>query len=349
MKNHYLAAALMGTMVFAASAGTLDQDIPALLAQHKIASVSFATIEHGKIGIVAAYGMQSAGVPATTQSLYNIASLTKPLTAETVLRAASAGKFTLDEPFAPTWTDPDLAGDPRSKLLTSRIALSHRTGFPNWRDKQGLRFMHDPGTTYGYSGEGFEYVARFAEKRLGQTLDVAGQDLVFGPAGMKSSTYIAQPWFAGRVAVPHDAAGKALKPTMIERANAADLVYTTPRDYAAFMVDVLNDRGLSPAIAAERSRMQTDRHAEACQGKVAAACPREIGFGLGWEIYKFDSGTIMMHTGRDEGVFTLAYLDRTSGDGAVIFTNSADGHKIMLPLLERLHANAEFYKFLSAQ
>jgi hypothetical protein len=57
----------------------------------------------------------------------------------------------------------------------------------------------------------------------------------------------------------------------------------------------------------------------------------------------------MMHTGKDEGVFTFAYLNRTRRDGVVIFTNSDNGYKIILPLLDRLHTSPEFLRFLRGQ
>src|SRR6202161_3484933 len=83
------------------------------------------------------YGEQSRGVPATTKTLYNMASLTKPVTAETVLRLASAGKLSLNESMSPFWLDPDIRDDPWSKLLTPRLCLSHQTGFANWRGMTG--------------------------------------------------------------------------------------------------------------------------------------------------------------------------------------------------------------------
>lgn len=143
---------------------SLSVSIPEVLASTHVASVSFAEIVNGRVTIAEAFGEQSLGVPATTSTLYNIASMTKPISAEIILRLASQGRLSLDEPMYLYWTDPDIANDERRKLLTPRLVLSHRTGFPNWRRETGgrLAFIRTPGTAYGYSGEGFEYVARFA-------------------------------------------------------------------------------------------------------------------------------------------------------------------------------------------
>ena len=144
--------------------------IPELLRNQHVASVSFAKIEHGKTVLAEAYGEAGPGVPASNTTVYNIASMSKPISAEVILRLASAGRLSLDEPMFPYWVDPDLAADPRAKLLTARMALDHQTGFPNWRRETGgkLAFLHDPGAGFHYSGEGYQYVARFAEKKTGR-------------------------------------------------------------------------------------------------------------------------------------------------------------------------------------
>ncbi len=87
----------------------------------------------------------------------------------------------------PVWTDPDIAYDERRNLLTPRICLTHQTGFANWRSMTGskLTFTFPPGTRYGYSGEGFEYLARFMEKKTGLSLDQQAKQLVFDPLGMR--------------------------------------------------------------------------------------------------------------------------------------------------------------------
>ena len=104
------------------------------LKESDVPSVAVAYIKDGKVAWTAVYGEQSPGVPATEKTLYNLASLTKPITAETVLRLASAGKLSLDESMSPFWLDPDIKDDPWSKLLTPRLCLSHQTGFANWRE-----------------------------------------------------------------------------------------------------------------------------------------------------------------------------------------------------------------------
>lgn len=333
-----------------AAKAILDRDMPGLLVRAAVPSVSIAQIKGGRVVLTAAYGMQGAGTLATPDTLYNIASLTKPLTAEVILRLASKGGLSLDEPMYPVWTDPDIAGDERRKLLTLRRVLSHQSGFPNWRDhKTGLAFLRAPGEGWGYSGEGYVYAARFIEKKTGVAFEDLANTYLFDPTGMRSTAYTDRPWFAGRIAPPTDAAGRPLKPLIASRYIAADLVYATAGDYAAFMTGVLKNQGLSAVIAKERGRIQVSTKASACEGARMASCPRDEGFGLGWLVLDFDEAKLLMHTGSDAGISTFAYLDLASGDGAVILTNSENGAKIVPPILDRLGARAVFQRYLKAQ
>jgi len=327
----------------------LDREVPRLLTENNVPSVSIARIEGSQLVFAAAYGTQSAGVPATTKTLYNIASMTKPISAEVVLRLASEGRLTLDEPMYVYWTDPDIAGDERRKQLTARLALSHRTGFPNWRRQTGgvLTFKQEPGT-YGYSGEGYEYVARFAEKKAAGEFETLAQKLVLEPAGMTDTAYTERPWFEGRIAVPVDAQGKPLKPAIAHHWLASDLLYTTPSDYAKFVLGVMRNEGQNDAIAKERIRIQVSRKADEC-AKKPAVCPDDLGFGLGWEVFKFHDATYLMHTGKDDGVFTLGYINMTDRDATILFTNGENGAKLVLPILDAIGKDRELVELLRSQ
>lgn len=333
------------------SASDRKEAIPELLRREHVTSVSFAQITGGKTTLAEAYGAQSAGVAVSTATLYNIASMSKPISAEVLLRLASKGRLSLDEPMYRYWIDPDLADDARAKVLTPQIALDHQTGFANWRRETGgkLAFRRDPGTGFGYSGEGYQYVARFAEKRTGEPFESLAQNLIFDPAGMKHTAYTRRAWMDGHIAEPTDKDGQWLKPQVAAQFVAADLVYTTPTQYARFVEGLMKGEGETPAIRRLRESVLTDRKAEMCVGKMAKICPDEVGFGPGWEIVKTHGKTFLMHTGLDEGVFTLGFFDPGSRAGVIIFTNSANGPRVVLPLLKMLNADPDFVSYLEAQ
>lgn len=332
----------------ASPAQRLGADMPRLLADQKIASVSIATLEHGRVAYVGAWGEAAPGRAATPETLYNVASLTKPITAEVAMRLAPGGRISLDESMAAYWTDPDLADDPRVELLTPRVVMSHRSGFPNWRWEEGgvLRFRNTPGTTFGYSGEGFEWLARFIEHKLDTPFETLAQTLVFAPAGMTDTAYTRRAWFEGRLAAPYGPDLTPLTPQIADRYLASDDLVTTPGDYARFLAGVAEGRGVTPALMQERMRLQTRGLGEVCPTTDTPGCPQEQGFGLGWETILIDGRRFLMHTGMDEGTFTFAYIEPEADRGLVLFTNSGAGWKTVLPVLETVETDPAFVAYL---
>jgi len=314
----------------------ISQDLPGWLKQYNVPSASVAYIANGRLAWTVVAGEQSPGVPATEKTLYNIASLTKPIVAETILRLASQNKLQLDEPIYPYWVDPDIKNNPWNKLPTPRLCLSHQTGFANWRRMTNgiLTFKFEPGTQSSYSGEGFFYVARFAQNKAGQPFDRLAQDYVLGPLGMKDTSFIVQDWFNGRLAQPYTNS-VFLPPALTSTWNAADLVETTITDYARFVASVMRNDGLSPAIAAERLVMTRDWTSEDAREQVCThetpgtPCHISAGMGLGWQIIVHNGVTIVDHSGSDTGVNTHAFFVPSKHVGAVIFTNGENGSKVI--------------------
>lgn len=332
----------------------LDKQAPAWLAENDVPSLAVAYIRDGRIQWTRVYGEQSEGVPATERTLYNIASLTKPLTAEIILRLVSGGHLSLDEPLSRYWIDPDIAQDPRHRKLTLRLALSHQTGFKNWRyETDGLlRFESDPGTRHGYSGEGYEYALRFTERKLNRTWESLAVEYLFVPVGMTSTALTEQSWLAGRMAIPYAAgdngrAGRWLDPQIQETPSAADDVFTTIGDYAAFLVSVMNRENLTAEIAAQRDTLQVEAAATTagCDVQQVSYCPRRGGAGLGWEIMEFPGGAVMLHTGGDAGTQTMAFWFADRRDGAVLFTNGDHGFQVMIPATALLFDGTDLAAF----
>jgi CubicO group peptidase (beta-lactamase class C family) len=325
----------------------IDAHAAEWLKQSDVPSVAVAYIEDRKVAWTEVYGEQSPGVPATAKTLYNMASLTKPVTAETVLRLASAGKLSLDESMSPFWLDPDIKDDPWSKLLTPRLCLSHQTGFANWRRMTGgvLKIRWEPGTQTGYSGEGYNYVGRFAEEKMGKPFDALAQEMVFDPVGMRETSYTAKEWYAGRLAVPHGPRAEKPADPVATTWNGADLLRTTIGDYAKFMVSVMHDQGLTKGIAAERATMTRDLVKpkdldKACnEAKEVGHCTVRAGMGLGWEVETVNGVKILDHDGSDWGVKTFAMFVPSQRTGVVVFTNGENGKDVIRKVVEALYPN----------
>jgi CubicO group peptidase (beta-lactamase class C family) len=301
----------------------------------KVPSVGIGIIEDGKLRKVMMYGELRKGDQAPYNSIFQVASLTKPVTAMVTLRLVSMGKWQLDEPLSNYWVDPDVLNDPRQLLVTTRHVLSHQTGFDNWRwnNKSGkLVFNFDPGTKFKYSGEGFEYLRHALENKFGMSLDRLADSVLFQPLKMSDSRYI---WDENidqsRYAVPHDTSGKELDIPKNTESSAADFLKTTIEDYCKFAIAVMNGTDLTPEVFHEMITPQVKVN-------------KNETFGLGWDmISNLSNGEYtLFHTGSDPGTRTAVILLPKSGRGIVIFTNGDNGNKLIeLVVLEYLDLGRE--------
>jgi CubicO group peptidase (beta-lactamase class C family) len=356
-----LASACAGRATGAASAASpaearLDARASALLAEQQVASMGVAVIEDGRVTMAKVYGRRGPGVPATDATLFNLASLTKPVTAELMLRLASAGKLSLDEPMARYWVDPDIAADPRRERLTPRMALDHQTGFPNWRDENHaggrLSFLFDPGTAFGYSGEGYNYLGRFAERRVGRSFESLAEEYVFAPIGMKSTSYSSRGWMRDRLAIPLDSAGRWTGPQVSDSGkwNGANNLITTIGDYARFVVSVMKGEGLSSAMSAQRRLPSAGPHPPVgCKPEPKTLCPRALTFALGWVRLDYQSGPIMVFVGRNErpgGERTFVSFDPARRRGVVVLTSGQNGQRLIFEVLDVVDPGSPVTAFL---
>lgn len=297
-----------------------DQSMQSWLKENNIPALGLGIIEGGKLQQAKVFGEIRKGISAPDNALFNVASLTKPVTAMVVLRLVSLGKWKLDEPLDAYWTDPDIANDSRHKKLTTRMILSHQTGFPNWRwmnEDKKLNFQFDPGTRYQYSGEGFEYLRKALEKKFGKTLEQLAQEFIFQPLKMKDTSYI---WDKNtdesRFVTGYNEKREAYLVEKSNTANAADDLHTTIEEYGNFMVRVMKGKNLKPDVFQEMIKKQV---------KVKD----QKYFGLGFEIYDLGNGNYALsHGGADKGTQCIAIIIPGSGKGIVIFTNIDDGYKV---------------------
>ena len=305
----------------------ITDDLEQLLKDNNIPTLGLGVIEDGKLTQIKVYGKLNDKTSASYNSLFNVASLTKPVTAMTVLRLVSLGKWNPDEPLYKYFTDPDIAKDSRYKKLTTRLILSHQTGFPNWRwmnKDNKLTFDFEPGTKYQYSGEGFEYLRKAIEKKFNITLEELAKEYVFQPLGMNDTSYV---WNerkqAGRIVIGYDKDGKPYDIVKNKTASAADDLTTSVEDYSQFLIAVMNNELLSPEVF---DAMKT-KQVKSKENKY---------FGLGFEIYDLDNDEIALsHGGADKGVNTFAIILPKTKQGLVIFTNVDDGYKIYEPIMNQ--------------
>ena len=140
----------------AQSASNPTARIERLMREAGIPGMSIALFGRDGIEWKAAIGVRDAetGAPVVTTSVFEAASLSKPVVAYAVLHMVDRGEIDLDAPLWDLLPYDRLAHDERGRQITPRQVLTHTTGLPNWGDTP-LEFVRDPGTAWGYSGEGF--------------------------------------------------------------------------------------------------------------------------------------------------------------------------------------------------
>lgn len=303
-----------------------DHEIEKWLMENKVPTLGIGVIENGTLKQVKVYGEITKGISAPYNTIFNVASLTKPVTAMVALKLVSLGKWNLDEPIYKYWTDPDVSKDPNSKLLSTRHILSHQTGFANWRgnNKDGkLHFEFTPGTKYQYSGEGFEYLRKALEKKFQKSLQQLADELIFQPLKIDDTRYV---WDKNvdttRLAIGYDKEGNPYKTVKNKTPNAADDLMTTIEDYGKFLTSVMNGEGLTPKVFDDMTTNQVETK-------------NEKYFGLGFEIYDLGNGEYALsHGGADKGCQTIFFIFPKTKQGLIIFTNVDDGYKVYEKLLK---------------
>jgi len=295
----------------------LLSDVPRWMAVNHVPCAGVGLIQNGKITWVNNFGQLQQGKPAPANTLFNIASQTKPVTAMLTLKLVELGQWNLDEPLAHYWIDPDIANDPYLMKLTTRFVLSHRTGFPNWRTDDGsgkLRFKFEPGTAAGYSGEGFEYLRRALESKFHQSLAVLMDSLLFKPLGMKDTYYWSDRLDTNRFAMWHDGQGKRYATSIETSVNAADDLITTIADYCRLGIYAMQLAHEGGPVYAEMVKPQV-------------MTKPGIYNGLGWGLVEGLPGGAyaIEHGGSDIGVRTMAIFLPKSKSGVVVMTNGDNG------------------------
>lgn len=298
-----------------------SESILTLMKNEHVPTVGVCIIENSEIRQVKMFGNIEHHSPAPQNTLFNIASLTKPLLSMTTLKLVSNGQWLLDEPLCHYWTDPDVINDSLNRKLTTRHVLSHQSGLPNWRGHEPngkLSFAFEPGKQWKYSGEGFEYLRKALETKFNTPIEKLVDSLLFKPFGMKDTRFY---WddtmdttlYADR----YDKDGKPYEPEKWYSANASNLVLTTVEDYGKFGCAILKGKYLSAEVQNEMIEKQ-------------AQLKNGTEVGLGWFMIKnlTNGAYALYHSGSNRGQNTKIFLLPKSKKGIIIFTNGENGNKV---------------------
>ncbi|MEN3943105.1 serine hydrolase [Prosthecobacter sp. SYSU 5D2] len=319
------------------SSSVLDREVPVLMTKHHVPGVAVIGIENHRITWEKYFGVREAGkeAPVDERTVFEAASMTKPLAVYAALKLVEQGKLDMDRPLNEYLPAPYLPDEPLHLKITARMVMSHTGGFPNWRGDKPLKVMHEPGTNHLYSGEGILLLQRVMEQITGEDLQPYLQRTLMEPLGMKSSSLIWQEAYTVHAAAGHDDEGRAKTGRKLyTRPNAAYSLYCTPRDYAAFVLEMMNpDRSAPHSLTAESIKSMLTRTGPVTDKEGLTRrdgrTGEEVRYGLGWSIESTASGDRIRHGGSNgTGFRSYTEFDPKCGHGMVIMTNSTQGDEL---------------------
>ncbi len=325
--------------------------IDTLLENYNVPAISIATIHEGKVDWTRAYGIRKFGETGKVDSLtlFQAASISKPVSAVIALNMVDDGKLTLDENVnnkLKSWKVPETEFT-KNKHVTLRHLLCHSAGLSmhgvpefeantdiptlieildgNWYGaRESLNLINEPGEEYRYSGGGYIILQLLLTDISNRSFEDLAQEFVLDPAKMSSSTF-EQPlqtdkWDNAAVGHLYDKTPiNGLWHTLPEQ--AAGGLWTTPKDLANFMIELWKSyQGTSGILLPQYlAREMLTRQID------------DMGLGIllpKYGVFRFS------HGGGNAGYRCFMVLSVDVPDGVVIMTNGDSGEKLIWHVFE---------------
>jgi CubicO group peptidase (beta-lactamase class C family) len=329
------------------------------MAELKVPGVSVAVIHQGRIDWARGYGVtQLNGAAVSEKSLFQAASISKPVFAMAVLHLVDEGKLKLDtnvNDYLKSWKVPDNQFTATEKVTMRRL-LSHSAGltvhgFAGYAGNEKVptilqvldgtppansgpvRVDIPPGSQFRYSGGGFTVAQLVLTDVTGVSLPQYMQDTVLKPLGMTLSTY-EQPLPQGRwaeVAMPYRGDGNPVGAPHTYPEMAAAGLWTTPSDLARYALGVRDAlAGKSKVISSATAR-----------NMLAPVIDQQ---GIGLHVGGSTPRKFFLHGGSNAGYqcFLVAYED---GAGVVVMTNSDSGWQLVGEVMRTIASIYEWPDF----
>ena len=340
----------------------LLRNLPRLLELASVPGLAMAIIDSGRLWIRGfGHAIEEPARLVSDQTVFEAASLGKPLFAYAVLRLVDGKLLDLDRPLFDYLPTPE-ANNPRMKRVTPRHVLSHTTGLPNWRQQPGpLEPASEPGKSFSYSGEGYFYLQRVVEMVTGKPFARVMREQVLDPLGMKETSYVWLPEFESRMAAGYDGQEKRLdvqaaigRRTLAiakewgiplsdwrydESARAVPLVnpqwpplplYMVP-NAATSLLATVNDyaKFLSRLVAPPGTPgLDLSEGSRRAMTTPQVRLNSALFWGLGWGVQRDEHGEVLWHWGANNSFRNFVIADPTQRRAVVVFTNSENGPRI---------------------
>jgi CubicO group peptidase (beta-lactamase class C family) len=292
-----------------------------LMAAANVPGLAMSIVRSGRLAETVELGCKSRDgtAPVDAGTIFQAASLSKPVFAYLVLQLVHERVLDLDEPLTSYAAEPFVSNDDQLDKITARHVLGHTTGWPNWRPRgQALVREALPGERFTYSGEGYVYLQRVVQHVAGKSLEQLAHERVFIPWHMGSSTFEWAPADDQRVAAGHDREGCPIARHVGERPSAASSLHCTAADFARFLVAVLESSLLPEMLLPQ------------------VAVKEQLAWGLGWGLETSSRGQGFWHWGDNPGYKSFAVALRETSSGVVVMTNADGGRKLCATVVRRV-------------
>jgi len=324
---------------------------------YKVPGVSIAVIDRYQVEWEKAYGYRDIRdfLPLTTESLFQAGGLSRPLAAAAVLGLAAKGRIDMDEDLASffrSWNIPPPApGSQGVNRITPRTLLAHSAGlwgqiFPGYPGKDPLPDIRQvlagekPAVNLPVlagiepekireSESGYVILQMLLTDLEGKAFPRIMKETVLDPLGLKNSTFevVLPPELKDRAASGHLREGRAVEGGwLIYPESAAKGLWTTPGDYAAFLVEILGEAmGRSSRLLSHESArtMLTPQAGNQSFGFTVEGIGEEANFNV---------------RGKTGGYSCFAIVLPERGQGVVVMTNSENGGLLIEEILRAVSA-----------
>jgi len=314
----------------------LSENLSDLLAKYKVPGAAIGVYSDGQVVDFAAGVLSHAtGVAVTTDSVFQIGSITKTWTGTLVMQLADEGLLDIDKPVASYLPDFDLADGEAARTMTVRQLLNHTAGFEgdiftdtgnndDCVEKYVATLATDPqlfppGQMFSYNNAGYCVLGRIVEVLRDKPFDQALRDHLCTPLGLTHAATDANSAILFRAAIGHlpnpDADGLPVPAPVYSlvksNAPAGAMLAMRPRDLLAFAAMHLNE-----GVAADGTRVLSPESTAAMQAVEVTLPPLGLmgdHWGLSWELFDLEGGRVFGHDGGTIG--QNAFLRIVPGPG----------------------------------